>query len=147
LGYKFDGFKEKPKVENLNVEWVKTVHPDTIAAYRKLRKSSLLQLYSMQVYEINRNKCVPDSDYCMKCLVRKKEDEMVGWGGPVGCSLVRALLAVEFGFYKMSMAQEDMICSLCGGEIKKGQWHSSVIQFGYDPLKLCLRCLMPDEYG
>ena len=133
-----------PTVEGLNVAWVKELTPEHITAYRKLRRSGLLQLYSMQVYEVNLGRCVPGSEYCSRCLVRKEEEKM-GWGGPIACSLVRALLAVEFGFYKMSIADSEDQCSLCGGTIKKGHWYSSVLQFGYEPLKLCLRCLMPDE--
>lgn len=145
--YKLDNIMDKPKVENLNVAWVKELTPEQITDYRKLRKSGLLQLYSMQIYEVNLGRCIPGSEYCSRCLVRQKEVEKTGWGGPRACSLVRALLAVEYGFYKMSMADSGLQCSLCGDTIKRGHWHSSVLQFGYDPLKLCLRCLMPDEFG
>ena len=144
--YKLDNDAiERPKVENLNVYWVKELTPEHIAVYRRRRRSGLLQLYSMQVYEVNVGRCVPGSEYCSRCLVRKKEEEKTGWGGPIACSLVRALLAIENGFYKMSIADSEDQCSLCGGTIKKGHWYSSVLQFGYEPLKLCLRCLMPDE--
>ena len=144
--YKLDNEAiERLKVENLNVQWVKELTPEQIAAYRQRRRSGLLQLYSMQVYETNRGKCVPGSEYCSKCLVRKTGEKKIGLGGPVACSLVRALLAVEYGFYKMSVADSELQCSLCGSTIRRGQWHSSVLQFGYEPLKLCLRCLMPDE--
>jgi len=146
--YKLDNEDvERPKVEDLNVQWVKEITPEEIAAYRRRRKSGLLQLYSMQVYEVNLGRCVPGSEHCSRCLVRRTEEKQTGWGGPVACSLVRALLAVEYGFYKMSIADSELQCSLCGSTIRRGQWHSSVLQFGYAPLKLCLRCLMPDEDG
>ena len=138
---------DRLKVEDLNVEWVKELTPDQFADYRRLRRNGLLHLYSMQVYEVNVERCVPGSEHCSKCLVRKKGVEKTGWGGPVACSLVRALLAIECGFYKMSHADSVLQCSLCGDMIRRGHWHSSVLQFGYDPLKLCLRCLMPDEFG
>lgn len=144
--YKLDNIIDRPKVEKLNVAWVKELTPDQIADYRRLRRSGLLHLYSMQVYEVNTGRCVPGSEYCSKCLVRKKGVKKTGWGGPHACNLTRALLAVENGFYKMSHAESSLTCSLCGAPIRRGHWHSSVLQFGYEPLKLCLRCLMPDEY-
>jgi len=145
--YKLDNIEaDRPKVENLNVAWVKELTPEHIAAYRRLRRTGLLELYSMQIYEVNTGRCAPGSEHCSKCLVRKKEVEKTGWGGPVACNLVRALLAIENGFYKMSLADSwELKCSLCGDMINGGHWHSSVLQFGSDPLKLCLRCLMPDE--
>ena len=145
--YKLDNILDKPKVEGLNVAWVKELTPENIADYRRLRRSGLLQLYSMQVYEVNVGRCVPGSENCSKCLVRKKGVEKTGWGGPVACNLVRALLAVENGFYKMSLADSELQCSLCGDRINRGHWHSSVLQFGSDSLKLCLKCLAPDEFG
>ena len=138
---------DRPRIEDLNVEWVKELAPEHIPDYRRLRRSGLLQLYSMQVYEVNVGRCAPGSEHCSKCLVRKKGVEKTGWGGPVACSLVRALLAIENGFYKMSHADSVLQCSLCGDMISGGHWHSSVLQFGYDPLRRCLRCLMPDEFG
>jgi hypothetical protein len=144
--YKLDNIMESPKVENLDVAWIRELTPGQIAEYRRLRRSGLLQLYSMQVYEVNIGRCVPGSEGCSRCLVRKKGVEKTGWGGPHACSLTRALLAVEYGFYKMSLADSGLQCSLCGDTIRRGHWHSSVLQFGYDPLKLCLRCLMPDEF-
>lgn len=144
--YKLDNDAiERPKVENLNVQWVKELTPEEIAAYRRRRRNGLLQLYSMQVYEVNTGRCVPGSEYCSRCLVGKTGEKQTGWSGPVACNLVRALLAIENGFYKMSIADSELQCSLCGSTIRRGQWHSSVLQFGYEPLKLCLRCLMPDE--
>lgn len=144
--YKFDNIIDRTNVNSLNVGWVKELTAEHTATYRKLRKSGLLQLYSMQIYEVNLGRCVPGSEHCSKCLVRKEGVKKTGWGGPRFCSLTRALLAVEYGFYKMSHADSELQCSLCGGTIKEGDWHSSVLQFGYEPLKLCLRCLMPDEF-
>ena len=145
--YKLDNIMDKATVESLTVSWVKELTPEHIAAYRRLRRSGLLQLFSMQIYEINMGRCAPGSEYCSKCLVGKKGVEKTGWGGPVACSLVRALLAVECGFYNMSQADSVLQCSLCGDMISRGHWHSSVLQFGTGPLRLCLRCLMPDEFG
>jgi len=144
--YKLDNEAiERSKVEKLNVPWVKELTPEEVAAYRRRRRSGLLELYSMQVYEVNLGRCVPGSECCSRCLVGKTGEKQTGWSGPVACSLVRALLAVEYGFYKMSVADSELQCSLCEGMIRKGGWYSSVLQFGYEPLKLCLRCLMPDE--
>ncbi len=180
--YRYDSHRESPKVEGLKVEWVKVLPFDGIRAYRKLRRSGLLELYSMQVYEINLERCDPATNsrqlanasaeqlsdqlsisvekaedmvvkakvrvhHCKRCLVRKKAVEKGGWGGPDACSLVRVLLALECGFYKMSIAEEDYACSFCGEDVIRGRWHSNIVQFGYEPLRLCLRCLMPDERG
>lgn len=147
MTYRLSGFAEPPKVEGLNVEWVKAIHPDTIVAFRKLRKTKLLQIYSMQHYAIFTGKCVPDSDYCVRlCQAKKKEEDLVGVGGPIFCSLVRALLAVEFGFYRMSVAQGGDKCDLCGEEIKRGYRYVSAPLFGYKPLSLCMKCVMYSEY-
>ncbi len=181
--YRYDSHRESPKVEGLKVKWIETIDSEAFYDCRKLRRSGLLNLYSMQVYEINLKRCNPDfadprqlanaspehlSDelnvsveeaedivvkakvlvhHCKRCLVRKKAVEKVGWGGPDVCSLVRALLALECGFYKMSIAEKDYTCSFCREDIIRGRWHSHVVQFGYEPLRLCLRCLMPDERG
>lgn len=180
--YRYDTHREKPKVEGLKVEWIRTIEPEAFYACRRLRRSGLLELYSMQVYEINLSRCDPGTnarrlatvnpeqlsdqldidiekaveivsrakglfDHCKKCLVRKKAVGKVGWGGPDVCSLVRALLALECGFYKMSITEQDYTCSFCEENIIRGRWHANIIQFGYEPLRLCWRCLMPDERG
>ena len=145
--YKFSGFAEPPQVEKLKVEWVKAIHPDTIEAYRKLRKTRLLQLYSMQYYAIFTKKCVPDSDYCVNlCQARKKEEDLVGVGGPIICSLIRALLAIDFGFYRMSIAEKQSKCDLCDCVIDVGYRYVLVPLFGYEPLSMCMKCIMYSEY-
>lgn len=144
---RYDTHRERPKVEGLKVEWIKTVEPEAVFACRRLRRNGLLHLYSMQVYEINLKRCDPGSEHCKRCLVRKKSVEKVGWGGPDVCSLVMALLVLECGFYKMSVAEVDHSCSFCEEKIIRGHWHSNIVQFGYEPLRLCLRCLLPDERG
>ena len=147
MPYKVNEFIEPPTVERLNVEWVKAIHPDTIVAFRKLRKTKLLQIYSMQYYAIYIRKCVPDSDYCMNlCQAKKKEEELVGVGGPIICSLIRALLAVEFGFYRMFVAEKNIKCDLCGNVINQGSRYISVPLFGYAPLSLCVECILYSEY-
>ena len=138
---------EPPRVESLKVGWIREILPETIMAYRKLRRTKLLQLYSMQHYAIYIKKCLPGGDYCLKsCQARKEEEKLVGMSGPLFCSLVRAILATEMNFYKMHVSEGEWRCNLCGEVIPKGHGFVLVPLFGYGPLSLCLRCIMYDEF-
>lgn len=135
---------EEPTIENLNVEWLEATTPEMIKAFRRLRRDDLLWIYSAQVQMINNGKCVPNV-FCEQCPVMKLEDQLAGWGGSLICSLVRAILAVEKNFYRISIAQEAYYCALCGSVIPVGEYHIPVLQFGYETLRICPRCLREEE--
>jgi len=132
---------EKPTVENLQVvEWMGQLPPDAVETYRKLRGSDLLGIRSMQMNVVNTGKCTPGVS-CKQCPVAKLEERLTGFSGPVACSLVAAMLAVEMNFFSVTVAQDDYTCNLCGSPIVKGSTCASVIQFGYTPLRLHTKCL------
>lgn len=139
-----------PAVEHLSVDWIKMIPPEMIVAYRKLRKTNLLWIYSAQVDVLNKGLCEPGV-FCVnesgqpRCQVMQLEDRFTGYGGPLACSLVRAILAVELGFYKRRVAEEDYDCALCGEKIVKGQKYIHVELFGLEPLRICSDCLVEVE--
>ena len=132
---------ENPTVGDLQVvEWMGQLPPDAVETYGKLRRDDLLGIWSMQMNVVKTGQCVPGV-FCDKCPVAKLEGRLTKFGGPVACSLVAAMLAVERNFFRITVAQEDYTCNLCGLAIGKGSSCVSVIQFGFNPLRLHPKCL------
>ena len=141
--YQFDPGEdfESPTVEDLQVvEWMGQLPLDAVKTYRRLGRTKLLWMRSMQMTIVNTERCVPGV-YCGKCPVANLEERLTGFSGPVACSLVTALLAVEMNFFSVTFAQDDYTCNLCGLPIVKGSHCASVIQFGFNPLRLHPKCL------
>ena len=127
---------EAPTVEELQVVgWMGQLPEGAVEAYRKLRRDKLLWIRSMQMEVVNMEKCVPGV-YCERCPVAKLEARLTGFSGPEACSLVAAMLAVEMNFYCVGVAQDSYTCNLCGSAIPEGGRCVSVMQFGYQPLRL-----------
>ena len=136
---------EAPAVEDLQVvEWMGQLPPDAVSAYRKLSRDKLLWVRSMQMNVVNMEQCVPGV-FCKQCPVANLEEKLVGFSGPVACSLVAAMLAVERNFFSVTVAQDDYTCNLCGQPIPKGGRCVSVMQFGYNLLRLHPRDLTGEE--
>ena len=132
---------ESPTFEDLQVvEWMGQLPPDAVKTYRRLGRTKLLWIRSMQMDIVNTERCIPGV-FCEKCPVAKLENRLTGFSGPVACSLVTAVLAVEMNFYSVTVAQDDYTCNLCGSPIGKGSHCASVIQFGFNPLRLHPKCL------
>ena len=135
------GSHEAPTVEDLQVvEWVGQLPPDAVSDYRRLSRDKLLWVRSLQMNVVNQEQCVPGV-FCVKCPAAAAEAKLAGFSGPVACSLVAAMLAVERGFYGVTVAQDGYTCNLCGRPIPKGGRCVSVMQFGYGFLRLCPSCL------
>jgi len=132
---------EAPTVENLQVvEWMGQLPPDAVKTYRRLGRTKLLWIRSMQMTIVNTERCIPGV-FCKQCPVAKLEERLTGFSGPVACSLVAAMLAVEMNFFSVTVAQDDYTCNLCGSPIVKGSHCASVIQFGFNLLRLHPKCL------
>ena len=141
--YHLDSGEEfkSPTVEELQVvEWVGQLPPDAVSTYRKMSRDRLLWIRSMQMNVVNMGQCVPGV-FCKQCPVANLENRLTGFSGPVACSLVAAMLALERNFFSTTIAQGDCTCNLCGLPIGKGSRCVSVIQFGYYPLRLHPKCV------
>lgn len=141
-GYVFDKEdRTEPRVEHLRVPLLQNVSPEMINAYRRLSRDKLLGIYSQQTHIINIGQCVPGVS-CEACPAYRKEEALTGYAGASACSLVRAMLALESNFFRTTIAQEEYICALCGGDIARGRQHVSILQFGLEPIRVCARHLL-----
>ena len=110
------------------------------AAFHNMDTPTLFRLHNSLKVLVEGGVCKPKLYICAQCPFKKETVRLVGYGGPMACSLIM-LEAASRGRYVPITAVEEVVCDQCGRRIPPKGVYVKVPQMGYRDLNFCVQCV------